>query len=79
MTTDPHAVPTTTTSRQRPAQRRMEPTRKIALAAGIAYLVTFAASIPQLKLFAEVIVPRPQRVPCRRSTTTTPSCTTART
>jgi hypothetical protein len=40
---------------QRPAQRRMEPTRKIALAAGIAYLVTFAASIPQLKLFADVI------------------------
>jgi hypothetical protein len=33
----------------------MAPTRKIALAAGVAYLVTFAASIPQLKLFAEVI------------------------
>ena len=33
----------------------MEPTRKIALAAGVAYLVTFAASIPQLKLFADVI------------------------
>jgi hypothetical protein len=33
----------------------MAPTRKIALAAGIAYLVTFAASIPQLKLFADVI------------------------
>jgi hypothetical protein len=55
MTTDPHAVPTTTTSRQRPAHRRMARTRKIALAAGIAYLVTFAASIPQLKLFADVI------------------------
>ena len=55
MTTDPPAVPTTTTSRRPPAQRRMEPTRKIALAAGIAYLVTFAASIPQLRLFAEVI------------------------
>src|SRR4051812_15831848 len=55
MTTDPPAVPTTTTTRQPPAHRRMEPTRKIALAAGIAYLVTFAASIPQLWLFAEVI------------------------
>src|SRR5690242_15138449 len=50
MTTD-----TRTTTTTRPAHRPMEPTRKIALAAGIAYLVTFAASIPQLKLFAEVI------------------------
>jgi hypothetical protein len=33
----------------------MSPTRKIALAAGIAYLVTFAASIPQLALFADLI------------------------
>jgi hypothetical protein len=33
----------------------MQPTRKLALAGGIAYLVTFAASIPQLKLFADVI------------------------
>src|SRR3954453_23300734 len=55
MTTDPPAVPTTTTTRQPPAHRRMEPTRKIALAAGIAYLVTFPAPLPQLKLFAEVI------------------------
>ena len=55
MTTDPPAAHTTTTTGQRPAHRRMEPTRKIALAAGIAYLVTFAASIPQLKLFADVI------------------------
>src|SRR6478752_1362150 len=43
---------TTPTGRAHP---RMEPTRKIALGAGVAYLVTFAASIPQLKLFAEVI------------------------
>ena len=42
MTTDPPAAHTTTTTRH----RRMEPTRKIALAAGIAYLVMFAASIP---------------------------------
>ena len=51
MTTEPPSAPTG----QRHAHRRMEPTRKIALAAGIAYLVTFAASIPQLKLFADVI------------------------
>ena len=48
MTTDTHAATTT-------ARRRTDPTRKIALAAGVAYLVTFAASIPQLKLFADVI------------------------
>jgi hypothetical protein len=36
-------------------QRRMDPTRKVALAGGIAYLITFAASLPQLKLFADVI------------------------
>ena len=33
---------------------RMSPTRKVALA-GVAYLVTFAASIPQLLLFANLI------------------------
>jgi len=55
MTTDPRTAHTTTTAGQPPARRRMEPTRKIALAGGIAYLVTFAASIPQLKLFADVI------------------------
>jgi hypothetical protein len=55
MTPDPRTVHTTTTTRQPSARRRMEPTRKIALAGGIAYLVTFAASIPQLKLFADVI------------------------
>src|SRR3954470_16878333 len=35
--------------------RRMDPTRKVALAGGVAYLITFAASFPQLKLFAGVI------------------------
>src|SRR3954467_3184422 len=55
MTTDTPLAHTTTTTRRRPPRGRMEPTRKIALAAGFAYLVTFAASIPQLKLFAEVI------------------------
>jgi hypothetical protein len=55
MTTDTRTGNTTTTAGHSPARRRMEPTRKIALAGGIAYLVTFAASIPQLKLFADVI------------------------
>jgi hypothetical protein len=55
MTTDTRTVHATTTTGQPAARRRMEPMRKIALAGGIAYLVTFAASIPQLKLFADVI------------------------
>src|SRR4051794_28347451 len=55
MANDTPAVHTTTTIEPPSARRRMEPTRKIALAGGIAYLVTFAASIPQLKLFADVI------------------------
>ena len=54
MTTDTRAVHTATAG-QTPARRRMDSTRKVALAGGIAYLVTFAASIPQLKLFADVI------------------------
>src|SRR4051812_45711103 len=54
MTTDPRTVHTTTAG-QSPARPGMDPTRKIALAGGIAYLVTFAASIPQLKLFGDVI------------------------
>jgi Domain of unknown function (DUF4386) len=37
------------------APRRMDPMRKVALAGGITYLITFAASIPQLKLFADVV------------------------
>ena len=54
MTTDTRTGNTTTTAGQAP-RPRMDPTRKLALAGGIAYLVTFAASIPQLKLFAEVV------------------------
>jgi len=55
MTTDTHTVHTTTTAGQPSARRRTDSMRKVALAGGIAYLVTFAASIPQLKLFADVI------------------------
>jgi hypothetical protein len=54
MTTDTHAA-NTTTGGQTSGQRRMDSTRKVALAGGIAYLATFAASMPQLKLFADVI------------------------
>jgi hypothetical protein len=46
---------TNTRTAHTPARQGMDPRRKIALAGGIAYLVTFAASIPQLKLFADVI------------------------
>lgn len=35
--------------------RRTDPMRAVALAGGIAYLVTFAASIPQLALFADLV------------------------
>jgi hypothetical protein len=55
MSTDTHTVHATTTAGQTSGRRRMDPTRKVALAGGIAYLVTFAASIPQLKTFADVI------------------------
>jgi hypothetical protein len=37
------------------ARRRMDPMRKVSLAGGLIYLLTFAASIPQLKLFADVV------------------------
>jgi hypothetical protein len=33
----------------------MDPMRKVALAGGVLYLVTFAASIPQLKIFADLV------------------------
>ena len=49
------AVATTPTQTPGDApRRRMDPMRKVALAGGIAYLVTFAASIPQLALFADI-------------------------
>jgi hypothetical protein len=35
--------------------RRMDRMRKIALAGGVLYLITFAASLPQLKLFAKIV------------------------
>jgi Domain of unknown function (DUF4386) len=54
MTTDTQYA--TTPAPARPAvPGRLHPTRKLALGAGVLYLVTFAASIPQLKLFKNVI------------------------
>jgi hypothetical protein len=50
VTTTVHTVPTTP-----PPARRMDPMRRVALAGGLLYLVTFAASIPQLVLFAELV------------------------
>jgi hypothetical protein len=47
---------TETLAATRPTRRTgMTPMRKIALAAGVLYLITFAASIPQLALFADLI------------------------
>ncbi len=52
MTTIANAVPTA----YHPAgQHRMSPMRKIALIGGLMYLLTFIASIPQLKLFANIV------------------------
>ena len=49
-------APTATRAVDRDAPRRgMDPMRKVALAGGIAYLITFVASIPQLALYADVV------------------------
>lgn len=48
------AVPRTPSPEDAP-RRRMDPMRKVALAGGIAYLASFAFSIPQLALFADLI------------------------
>ena len=54
--TDTSAAPITRgTAVASPARRPMEPMRKISLAGGVLYLITFAASIPQLKLFKNIV------------------------
>ena len=55
MSTASPVAPTTARTGETVRPRRMDPMRKVALAGGIAYLITFVASIPQLALFAEVI------------------------
>jgi hypothetical protein len=55
MTTISNTAAATTATGQAAPRRRMDPMRKIALAGGVLYLITFAASIPQLKLFAKIV------------------------
>jgi hypothetical protein len=56
------AIPTTVPAARTEApaapaasRRRMDPMRKVALAGGVLYLITFAASLPQLKTFKHII------------------------
>ena len=53
MTTISSTAPATRTERSAP--RSSNPMRRIALTGGLLYLLTFAASIPQLKLFSHVV------------------------
>ena len=53
MTTISHAA-SAPTAPPTPRQK-MSPTRKVALVGGLMYLLTFAASLPQLKLFSQVV------------------------
>jgi hypothetical protein len=55
MTTITHTERPTTTVARPASWRTMNPMRKVALAGGLLYLLTFAASIPQLKLFSKII------------------------
>jgi len=54
MTTISSTAPATAVRQPAPRPAR-NPMRRIALAGGLLYLLTFAASIPQLKLFSQVI------------------------
>ncbi|MGH2869887.1 MAG: DUF4386 domain-containing protein [Solirubrobacteraceae bacterium] len=53
MTTDTHTARTTAPARPPTSRRRMDPTRRISLAAGVLYLLTFV-SIPTLALYKPV-------------------------
>jgi len=53
MTTDTHTARTTAAARPPASRRRMDPTRRISLAAGVLYLITFV-SIPTLALYKPV-------------------------
>jgi hypothetical protein len=55
MTTISSTARATTAAAQPAARRPMDPMRKVALAGGVLYLITFVASIPQLKLFAKIV------------------------
>jgi hypothetical protein len=53
MTNDTHTARTTAAARPPTSRRRMDPTRRISLAAGVLYLITFV-SIPTLALYKPV-------------------------
>jgi hypothetical protein len=55
MITDTHTAHTTPVAKRPTSRRRMAPTRKVALAGGVLYLITFAASIPAFGLYADVL------------------------
>ncbi len=55
MSTTAPATPTTRLTPSGPATAEAGRMRKVALAGGIAYLVSFVVSIPQLKLFADLV------------------------
>jgi hypothetical protein len=55
MTTISATTPTTVTSTRHAGRSGTDPMRRIALAGGLLYLLTFAASLPQLKLFANLV------------------------
>jgi hypothetical protein len=55
MTTDTHIASTAPVAGRPAARRRMDPMRKVSLAGGVLYLITFAASIPALWLYADVL------------------------
>jgi hypothetical protein len=51
----PSAESPTQSDKRATARQKMDPMRKVALAGGVLYLITFAASFPQLKLFSRLI------------------------
>lgn len=55
MTAVSNTAPAPTAPVRAAATRRMDPMRRVALAGGVFYLLTFAASLPQLKLFKKVV------------------------
>lgn len=55
MTTISKTAPAAAAAKQATPRLGMDPLRKVALAGGVLYLLTFAASIPQLKLFAKIV------------------------
>jgi hypothetical protein len=69
MTTISSTAHATTAIEPRSPRRKMDRMRKVALFGGLLYLITFLASIPQLKLFA-TIVDHPEGFVTGRGSTT---------